>query len=268
MRAGLVSRATVRTLRAVPNFRDVGGHQTRDGRRVRTGVLYRSVVLDAATDDDLGALAQLGIRTVFDLRTAAEQERRPDRLPAGARYLALDVLADSGEADPATYFELLTDPPRASVELADGVTERFYLASYRDLVRLPSARAGYAHLHRTLATEGTRAGLVHCTTGKDRTGWAVASLLLWLGVGPDVVMRDYLVSDAEVRRAYQPVIDDFVARGGSRDVIEPMMGVKPSYLDEAIETMLADYGSTERYFSEGLGLQDKVTEALRGAFLA
>jgi protein-tyrosine phosphatase len=215
----------------------------------------------------LSLLDQLGLRMVFDLRTGAEQERRPDRLPGGARHLALDLLADSGEADPAAVFALMDDPPRASMELAGGATERFYLATYRDLVRLPSARAGYARLFRTLAGMHGRPGLVHCTTGKDRTGWAVASLLLFLGVRRDAVMHDYLVSDGEVRRAFAPMFDDFVARGGSRDVIEPLMSVKPTYLDEALETMASAYGSAEGYFSEGLGLEAEVTEALRAAFL-
>lgn len=254
-------------LQAVPNFRDVGGHHTVDGRRVRRAQLYRSVALDAASEADLTALANLGIRSVFDLRTSAERQRRPDRHLPGATHVTLDLLTDSGEADPVAYFELLQDPPRASVELAGGATERFYLATYRDIVRLPSARAGYGRLFRTLADARARAGLVHCTTGKDRTGWAVAALLLFLGVRSDVVVRDYLISDGEVRRAFRSVVDDFVARGGTREVIEPMMGVKRSYLDVAMDAMFADYGSVESYFRRGLRLAPGVLDALRDAFL-
>ena len=43
-----------------------------------------------------------------------------------------------------------------------------------------SARAGYARLFSTLAAEPTQVGLVHCTTGKDRTGWAIAANCLGL----------------------------------------------------------------------------------------
>ena len=60
--------------------RDVGGHRTVDGRRVKMGQLYRSVALDVASEADLTALANLGIRSVFDLRTSAERRRRPDRV--------------------------------------------------------------------------------------------------------------------------------------------------------------------------------------------
>lgn len=254
-------------LEAVPNFRDVGGHETADGRRVRTGLLYRSVALDVATDEDLATLSELGLRTIFDLRTGMEQERRPDRLPDGAQHMALDLLTDSGEADPTAIFALMDDPPRASLELADGGTERFYVATYRDLIRLESARAGYARLFRTLASDDGRPALVHCTTGKDRTGWAVASLLLFLGVRADIVMREYLISNAEIRRAFGHVVEDFVERGGALDVIEPLMSVRPSFIEAALQAMDADHGSIEAYMREGLGLDDEVLDGLLDAFL-
>lgn len=254
-------------LPTIPNFRDVGGHPAGDGSRVRRGLLYRSVALDRASDDDLGFLGVLGIRSVFDLRTAMEQERRPDRLPPAATHVSLDLLVDSAEVDPAAVFALMEDPPRASVELADGGTERFYVATYRDMIQLPSARSGYAQLYRSLAQQGDGAALVHCTTGKDRTGWAVAALLLLLGVRADLVMREYLASDLEIRRAFSHVIEDFVARGGHREVIEPLMSVRPSFLDAAIDAMHDEFGTIEAYFSRGLRLDDPTLHALRVRFL-
>lgn len=241
--------------------------RTVDGGTIRSGLLYRSVALDEASVDALHMLASLGLRTVFDLRTTMEQERRPDRLPQGARHLSLDLLAGSGEADPAELFALMQDPVRASAELRDGGTHRFYVATYHDLVRLPSACAGYARYMRTLADPAARPALVHCTTGKDRTGWAVALLLLFLGVPEANVMDEYLVSDAEVRAAFGHVVDDFVARGGERDVIEPLMSVQPVFLEAALEAMRADYGSIEAYVSEGLSVGAATRDALRAAFL-
>jgi protein-tyrosine phosphatase len=251
----------------IPNFRDVGGHATEDGGKVRTGVLYRSVALDQASEADLEALSTLGIRTVFDLRTAIERQRRPDRLPADAKHIALDLLVDSGEADPAAVFALMEDPPRASRELADGGTERFYLATYRDMIRLRSARAGYAALLRALAQAETSPALVHCTTGKDRTGWVVAAILLFLGVHHDDVVRDYLVSDLQIRRAFGHVVEAFVARGGARAVIEPLMSVQVGYLDAALGVMHDEYGTVERYFSEGLGLDAETLRTLRASMV-
>jgi len=251
----------------MPNFRDVGGLWTRGGARVSSGLLYRSIALDAASDADLRVLGDLGIRTVVDLRTAMERKRRPDRSLPGATYVSLDLLVDSGEADPAAMFALMEHPRRASAELRDGGTERFYIATYHDMIRLPSAREGYARFMRMLADPAARPALVHCTTGKDRTGWAVAALLLFLGVSEEDVTAEYMRSDLEVRRAFAQVVDDFVARGGNSEVIEPMMSVRPGFLEAALAAMRADYGSVEAYFSRGLGLDEEARAALRVAFL-
>ena len=252
----------------IPNFRDVGGHPTLDGRNVRTGRLYRSVDLfglnEAATDWLIG----VGIRTVIDLRTAPERERRPDRPPPDARTLVLDVLADSGQADPAAFYELMRDPPRASRELAGGASERFFVSTYLDFVRLPSARSAFGELYRRLAEEETHPALVHCTTGKDRTGWAVAVLLLWLGVDEETVMADYLRSDTEIREAFGSVVDDFVARGGDRDVIDPIVSARSAYL--AGRPRRGPRSCTDRWrptWPIGLGLTDGDLERLRAVFL-
>jgi protein-tyrosine phosphatase len=251
----------------IPNFRDVGGHLTADGRRVRSGQLFRSVDLSGLDDQASAWLAGLGIRIVFDLRTPAERQRRPSRPPVGARVVALDVLADSEASDPAVLFELMQDPRRASEELADGGTDRFYLAAYREFVHLGSARAAYAELLRTLTHEGMRPALVHCTTGKDRTGWAVSILLLCLGVPAQTVMDEYLSSDAEIRDAFGWLADDFVARGGDRTVIEPLMSVRAAWLEVALEEVAVRFGSFEAYLADGLGLDPGTLRALRRAFL-
>jgi protein-tyrosine phosphatase len=44
--------------------------------------------------------------------------------------------------------------------------------------------------------------LLHCTSGKDRTGVAVAVLLCALGVPQDVIVEEYLLSDGGVERAW------------------------------------------------------------------
>jgi protein-tyrosine phosphatase len=259
--------ATQAATPALPNFRDIGGHEGAEGRRVRTGLLYRSVALDVPGERVSRFLADLGLRVVFDLRTDLERDRSPSITPPGARLVVLDVLADTGEADPAALFALMQDPPRASAELPEGATERFYLATYRDLVNLPSARRGFGALLRSLAREDGRPALVHCTTGKDRTGWLVAVLLLTLGVPRDRVMEEYLRSDAPIREAYRFMVDEFVAKGGDRRVIEPLMSVQPAFLEAALDEVQQRYGSLEAYLADGLGLDDATVSALRAVFL-
>jgi protein-tyrosine phosphatase len=44
--------------------------------------------------------------------------------------------------------------------------------------------------------------LLHCTSGKDRTGVAVAVILRALEVPREVIVEEYLLSDGEVARAW------------------------------------------------------------------
>lgn len=85
-------------LATAPNFRDIGGYRTADGRRVRRGLAYRSDQLDRLSNADLDAIDQLAPSVIVDLRTATERAREPDRVPAGARHVVLDVAADSTQS--------------------------------------------------------------------------------------------------------------------------------------------------------------------------
>ena len=110
--------------------------------------------------------------------------------------------------------------------------------------------------------------LFHCTTGKDRTGWAAAALLTLLGVPKDVVMEDYLRSNDYILPAYKKTIDAFVDAGGDSTIPLAIMGVKKEYLNAAFDEMQTKYGTIEIYFSEGLGLDASKQKALRDVFLA
>jgi protein-tyrosine phosphatase len=59
------------------------------------GVLYRSTGLDNLGGDDLAVFGRLGIRTVFDLRTAGERRAQPDHLADEVQPIVCDVLMDS-----------------------------------------------------------------------------------------------------------------------------------------------------------------------------
>ena len=105
-------------MKTLPNLRDLGGYKTDAGGTVRTGVLYRSAALCDISGDDVATLDALKIKTVIDLRGEREREKRPDRVPAGARVVHADVIADSD--DPAQDFRGVVSPAQtnAAVEPA------------------------------------------------------------------------------------------------------------------------------------------------------
>jgi protein-tyrosine phosphatase len=255
------------TIATLPNLRDVGGWPTHEGRTVRRGQLYRSVELSKLDDAGLAAFTTLGVRTVFDLRTEPERSAEPDRVPPGTAHVVADVLADMKIALPARLTDLFEDPVRTSESLGDGRALELIEQAYRDIIGLPSALHAYRLLYTSLADADRRPALIHCTTGKDRTGWGAAALLMLLGVSPADVQRDYLRTNDDLLPALQPVFDRFAAGGGDPDLLRPLLGVDAAYLDAALAEMRTRFASIEGYFADGLGIDAAGRDALRAAFL-
>lgn len=252
-------------LPALPNLRDAGGLTTAGGGRVRSGLLYRSGQLDGVDGDLLDAFATLGVRTVVDLRTAAERAARPDRLPPGTRQLVADVLGDSARSAPAQLPRLIREAARVEQAVRDGLVRQLFERTYRNFVTLPSARAAFAALYREIADapEGELPLLFHCTAGKDRTGWAAAALLLLLGVPTTAVLEDFMLSDRLAFAGFAPLVEKFAQAGGDPDLLHPILGVEPGYLAAGIDELEHRHGSVEAWFADGLGLDARAQARLR-----
>ena len=212
-------------------------------------------------------LAGLKLKNDFDLRTKEERDARPDELPPGVKYVWLDVLADAEQAGPAMLEKLMKDPKAANEVLGGGKAEADFQTSYRQFVSLPSAKEAFRKLFLALGDRDQLPALFHCTTGKDRTGWAAAALLTLLGVPRETIMEDYLRSNDYIIPKYQKVIDAVVEGGGDQAIPPAILGVKREYLDAAFDEMQTKYGSIEKYFSEGLGMDAAQRKALRDLYL-
>ena len=117
--------------------------------------------------------------------------------------------------------------------------------SYRSYVQQNTSRfrALFAHLMEDRAPL-----VIHCTAGKDRTGFACALILHALGVPDDVISEDYLLTNRFYRR-------DPSASSDLPDDVKHVLGsVQASFLAAAFEAIDADYGNLENYLREGLGL--------------
>lgn len=252
---------------SAPNLRDVGGYLTVNGGGVRLGVLFRSTALNRLEGDDAVAFSQLGIRAVYDLRTLAERAAEPDRLPPDTDYFVADVIGDETVGSPAHMSEMLTSPEAAREHLGDGRGYAMWTRHYRDFVLLDSARAAYGRLYSDLAIDAHRPALIHCSTGKDRTGWAAAAVLLFLGVPYEAVLEDFLLSNAYLQPLFRPLIEQFAARGGDPELLRPITSVVAAYLDAALDEVRHSFGGIEGYFADGLGINAVTRQALREAFL-
>lgn len=221
------------------NFRDLGGYQTADGRRLRWGRVFRSDSLAELSAADLAQLAGLGLHTVCDLRGEPEREHKPNQtLGAAITTHAIGFMPQGGDA-------LLADARGGSAGPAE--IERRVQDIYRSFVVEQSA--SFARLLQLIAEPDALPLVYHCTSGRDRTGFATAMLLSALGVPQVVIEADYELSN-DYRRDLTFQVGGLVAP----EVMAALTQAHPSYLAAAYAAIEAQHGSTERYLREGLGL--------------
>jgi protein-tyrosine phosphatase len=237
-------------LASVPNFRDIGGYPTKDGRSVSMGRLYRSGHLGKLSPKDRSRLNAAGIRVVIDLRGQRDIASEGGiTLPAGAQLVHLNAFGESG----SNLQRVLISSDRRTQDAVLGAGRAEQLMTTA-LVRLALGRTTvFSALLSRLAENDSLPAIIHCSAGKDRTGWAATLVLLALGVGERHVLDHYLLSNeyrrAEVARSLEelsPYIDG--------DLVRPLLEVRPQYLLAALRAITKNFGSFDAYFTKGLKL--------------
>ena len=244
----------------IPNFRDLGGYQTSDGKQVKWGVLYRAGTLAHASDSDVHNLQQLHLSALIDFRSAAEKEEEPNRLPdpQGFNLVEIPTLDDGNKAlvgeimeriDSGTFDDF--DPDYAMTQ-----ANRQFASEFTPQFR--------QFAHTVLDADGAPV-LWHCSAGKDRTGFAAAVLLRILDVPPEVVLQDYMASREyalAARRSQLLLLRVFKGQEAA-DKLAIMMGVEESWLAAAFAKIDEQWGDFDNYVKLGLELNDTDIERLR-----
>lgn len=238
------------------NFRDVGGYRTTDGRAVRWGQLYRAGSLADLTDEDVATLGALGLRLACDLRSADELARHADRLPPGATHAHRPIV---GEVSRLRRVVTLYRKRHRVQELLEEV--------YR--VMLDQNGPTFAGVLRLAADPANRPLVIHCTAGKDRTGLAVALLLLTLGVPEETVVADYTLSNYAfdvLATRMRPEMARLYSLGFGEVQLQPFLLAETRTLRGALAYVRRRYGSVDWYLQRA-GLSDATVAALRDSLL-
>jgi protein-tyrosine phosphatase len=236
-------------LAGASNFRDLGGYPTRDGRIVRWRQIFRSNHLGHLTDDDVAVVRGLGVRSAFDFRGLEER--------AAALCGMTDVTVHSLPVEP-TVVAALRAIAATGTQLSMADATEVMLDYYRSYVQqnTPRFRTLFAHL-----LEDSAPLVIHCTAGKDRTGFACALILHTLGVPDEVISEDYLLTNRFYRR------DPASSTDLPDDVKQVLGSVQASFLAAAFEAIDADYGNLEIYLRDGLGLGGPERARLEARYL-
>ncbi len=186
----------------INNFRDAAA----SSGSFKSGVLYRSARLYSATSSDVSKLSKtLGSGgLIVDLRTSGTRSSYPDKAIPGTTRLDASM---TGTTNYTTFVTKQSD--RQSINKA---------------------------ITAIAQTKGKV--LIHCTAGKDRTGWTVAMIMHILGANDQQIMKEYLLSSS-------------------------FGSVKSSWLNAGLAKARADYGSVDGYLKKGVGLSDATITALK-----
>lgn len=228
------------SLQTASNLRDLGGWTARDGRLVKRGLVFRAPALSGLSEEDMAAVVALGLRSVCDLRGVRESAANPVALPGIASFALpiepsvgaglRDILRTgqaSGHMSPDEMLELLREAYRA-----------YALQSFGQY------RAIFAKL---LEPDGLPL-LLHCSAGKDRTGFGSALILTALGVAWTDVVADYLATNRLWRRE---IASSFDLPPAVKDVL---FGAHETMLEAAFAAINDEYGEIDAYLDRAIGL--------------
>ncbi|MBL8644765.1 MAG: tyrosine-protein phosphatase [Rhodospirillaceae bacterium] len=254
------------------NFRDFGGYDTADGRRVKWKHLFRSGHLANLTPEDHAHLDGFGIGAICDFRTDWENDHETTALPEHiqARLQRFNIWPKSART--------ANDMVKA---LAEGTTTdaEVYESQnvvYREFVRDFSGH--YAAMFRHIMAAEGKAVLIHCAGGKDRTGLGAAFMHLTLGVPEEVVHEDYILTNQHPRtQKFIRIMAERAAKitgktdPGHVEELFPhymkLFGARADSLQAAFDTIKSMTGSFDAYRRDLLKVTDAEAEKLKAWYL-
>lgn len=240
----------------IQNFRDLGEYKSVDtAKSVSWGMLYRSAQIDSIPPCSRRELKNMGIRTIIDLR--AEEERHNYPQLHDDEFKIVHIPIPTGNMD-----KILQGIQEEKIK--SDTIYRLVERMNRELVM--NYQKEFKELFSVLLNRDCYPAVIHCTSGKGRTGIVSALLLAALGVNEDVIMSDYRLSNdyfnipKASKYAYQ-------LPANSQEAITTIYSAKEDFLNAAKEQIESEYGSVQVYLKKGIGLSAEEIEELRSILL-
>lgn len=232
-------------LRQTYNTRDLGGYASTTGSTTRWQAFLRSDEPAFCEQDDIDFLLDYGLRTVIDLRSAAECNLAPNpfRFHKDVHYVHIPLGFDDFAVD-ASMEELNNAVPGLANFYVFILEKKHY--QVREIFELMVDRLP----HTTL---------FHCVVGKDRTGVVAMLLLSLAGVGKGDIIANYEVTFSHI--VQNPRMQKVLEEAPSE-----LMQSKPEFIEPALTLIHENYGGAARYL-EAIGMSAERIEMLRSHLL-
>jgi len=251
-------------LQGVSNFRDVGGITNKDGKKIKSGLLFRSAELSRLTEKDLEHIRKLNVKTILDLRTTAEKQSKlfPLSNSDHMRIISIPISDREKEMTQKEFFHFLISKGR-----------KFDFGKYLQDIYFKIAFERQEEINKAvyhLSDKNNLPAIIHCTAGKDRTGFISALIQLALNVDAESVLQDYLLSNEllakQANRLIRQVRLMSLFRISAKQ-LKPLMEAKSIYLTDVLDEIHKRYNTVADYLIEGCKIDKSKLLAIESIFL-
>ena len=222
------------------NLRELGGYATADGKSIRWRTLLRGDSLHKLSLTSQQAIIDYGIKTIIDLRTISEVNKKP--------Y----ILSKSPEVG---YFNL----PLLEEDNFPQLWAQKTLFEHNCLM-LEERSPQIKEILAVIASQPT-AFVIHCAAGKDRTGIIIALLLAIANVPVATIANDYALSEKYVSPLYAKIQEQAIEEGFAHILLSP-----PEAIIDTFNYLDKNYGGIHEYL-QAIGIDKLQIEHLQNILI-
>ncbi|MBW1901608.1 MAG: tyrosine-protein phosphatase [Deltaproteobacteria bacterium] len=243
-----------------PNFRDLGGYETSDGRHVKSGLVFRSGDLSNLTDSDRGLFSEIGIKLVCDFRNTSDTQQEPDRLPSDGSVEYLHLPVTHGIFDTSVVTQMLKNGD------TEFLNDQYMIDGYKR--NIDAFAEVWGRVINCLVDPAHRPLVFHCAVGKDRAGTCAAIILLALNVPDALIISDYELSDHFLADWVISVHRRLNSSGIDPGKLAPFIFARRIYIQALLDYIRSRYDSVENYLTTKAGVKQGTINRLREELLS